>query len=153
MVLKAGVWYLVAGVDGQPRTYRLSSIRELTPPGDRFERPPDFDLPAYWAEQVRRFETGVYRGTALLRVAPGALGRLRELSPAVAEAAARAAPAPDAGGWVQLAIPIESIDHAARELLSLGADTEVLEPAALRRRMGDLARRLADLYRAGGRWR
>src|SRR6476661_6095881 len=30
LVLKAGVWYLVAGAEGQPRTYRVSRVSRLT---------------------------------------------------------------------------------------------------------------------------
>jgi predicted DNA-binding transcriptional regulator YafY len=50
---------------------------------------------------------------------------------------------------MRLVIPIESIDHAAHELVRLGAEAEVLAPAPLRERLGETARRLAALY-AGG---
>jgi predicted DNA-binding transcriptional regulator YafY len=43
-------------------------------------------------------------------------------------------------------MPIESIDEAARELLALGADIEVVRPLALRRLVRDSARRVADMY-------
>jgi predicted DNA-binding transcriptional regulator YafY len=35
-------------------------------------------------------------------------------------------------GWVEVLLPIESLEHGARRLLSYGAEVEVLEPVALR---------------------
>ena len=48
LVLKAGVWYLVAQVGDQPRTYRVSNV--VDPRSDRgcVERPKDFDLTRFW---------------------------------------------------------------------------------------------------------
>jgi predicted DNA-binding transcriptional regulator YafY len=43
-------------------------------------------------------------------------------------------------------VPIESIDHAAREMLRLGADAEVVEPGALRSRMAQAAQQMLALY-------
>src|SRR6267378_6261777 len=50
LVLKAGVWYLVAAADGQPRTYRVSRVARVTPLDERFDRPDGFDLAAFWTE-------------------------------------------------------------------------------------------------------
>src|SRR5260221_501929 len=103
-------------------------------------------LGACWGGAPRPSEAGIYRATAILRVSPRGLKLLRELSAAVAEAAARTAEAPDADGWSRLVIPIESIDHAAQELIKLGAEAEVLAPVSLRARIGEAASRLAALY-------
>nr|WP_312023975.1 WYL domain-containing protein [Streptomyces sp. WAC 04229] len=43
-------------------------------------------------------------------------------------------------------MPIESIDHAHRDFLRLGADVEVLAPAELRNRIAETARTLAARY-------
>lgn len=149
LVLKAGIWYLAAGIGDDKRTYRLCNILGLSVLDERFTRPPDFDLADYWATSTQRFEAEIYRDTATLRVSPRGLKLLRELSAAIAEAAASAAEPPDDEGWTRLVIPIESIDHAARELVRLGAEAEVLAPAPLRARIGETARRLALLYAAG----
>ncbi|TXL73567.1 WYL domain-containing protein [Vineibacter terrae] len=147
LVLKAGVWYLVAQRDGKLRTYRLSSIQVLTVTATPFHRPADFDLARFWADSTQRFETGLYRDAAWLRVSPQGLKLLAGLSPAVAAAVAGAAPEAEADGWTRLSIPIESIDHAAHELLKLRAEAEVLAPPALRARLAETAQRLATLYR------
>lgn len=148
LVLKAGVWYLAACAEGEPRTYRLSNVLEVSGSDEVFVRPPAFDLAAYWAAATQAFEAGVYRGTAVLRVSPRGLKLLQLLGPAVAAAAVAASAGADADGWTRLTIPIESIDHAAQELQQLGAEAEALQPAALRERLAETARRLAGLYEA-----
>jgi predicted DNA-binding transcriptional regulator YafY len=150
LVLKAGIWYMAAVSAGaarkEPRTYRLSNILALALTDEHFARPKNFELARYWAESTRRFETELYHGEALLRVSPRGLKMLKNLSTAVDAAAQASASKADAHGWVQVRLPIESIDHAADQFLRLGADAQVLEPAALRRRMRDTVRRVAALY-------
>jgi predicted DNA-binding transcriptional regulator YafY len=145
LVLKAGAWYLVAG-SRKPCTYRVSSILALTPTRETFRRPPGFDLAKYWTESTQRFEREIYRGTALVRVSPRGKRALCALSAAVADAVERASGPPDAAGWTQVTLPIEDVDHAAREMLKLGAEVEVLEPRELREKMIEVVKRMATLY-------
>src|SRR5207244_2238666 len=56
LVLKAGLWYLVARVGESERVYRVSRVRTIRETGERFHRPDDFDLPSYWDAWARRFE-------------------------------------------------------------------------------------------------
>ena len=46
LVLKAGIWYLVAVTDGQVRTYRISRFSRVTPTDRTFERPPASTSPS-----------------------------------------------------------------------------------------------------------
>lgn len=151
LVLKAGIWYLAAGTGEKTRTFRLSNILELTVLDTPFNRPPAFDLARYWAAATQSFEAGIYRDVAILRVSPKGLDLLRGLGAAVAEAVARTAEAPDRDGWRRVAIPIESIDHAAHEILKLRAEAEVLEPPALRQRLIQTAQQFAVLYKIADR--
>ena len=148
LVLKAGVWYLVAQAGGKPRTYRISAIETLALTDAAFERPGAFDLAGYWAAWARDFESRMQRGEAVLRLSPRGLRRLALLGPAAAEMAARTASAADASGWVRVTIPVEttSLDHAAAEILKLGVDAEVLAPPDLREHMARVARQLGALY-------
>ncbi len=148
LVLKAGNWYLAALSEGKLRTFRLSSIQKLTVLETGFKRPPDFNLAQYWVQSAQRFEAGIYRDSAVLRVSPQGLKHLQRMPPAIAEAATRTAEAPDAQGWVRVVIPIESVEYAAHDLLRLRAEAEVLAPPALRERLADTAQRLAALYAA-----
>ena len=145
LVLKAGTWYVVAERSGERRTYRAANIESLTPTGDHFTRPKDFDLVRFWTESSRAFEVGLYREQAVLRASPRAMMRLERLGATVTEAARDTAEAADADGWVRVTIPIESIDQAAIDLLMLGTEAEVLKPRELRRRIATAARGMAKL--------
>jgi len=148
LILKAGLWYLAArAAEGrrEPRTYRVSNILELTVGEATFERPPGFDLAAWWAETSRRFETEIFTGEATLRVTREGRRRLARLGTEQARLAAEA-DAAAGDGPADLTVPIESVAHAAMDFQRLGAEAEVLAPAALRSEMRDAARRLAALY-------
>nr|MDP9126478.1 WYL domain-containing protein [Pseudomonadota bacterium] len=54
---------------------------------------------------------------------------------------------PDEAGWRRVTIPIESIAHAAAQVLRLGAQAEVLNPGALRRELLERLDAVAALYR------
>lgn len=146
LVLKAGVWYLVAGIRDGARTYRVSNIRELDLLDEAFRRPARFNLARHWAEASRDFEARLLRERALVRLSPEGLRLLREIHAAGAEAAGakhrRCRPA----GWIEAEIPIEGVPYATRQLLHLGAEIEVRAPAALRRALAQEARRIAALH-------
>jgi predicted DNA-binding transcriptional regulator YafY len=147
LVLKAGIWYLVARAGDQPRTYRVSNILEMALSDERFERPKDFDLVRFWTMSSRAYEVGLYRSEAVLRVSPSGMPKLDLLGSVVAHAAAETATPPARDGWIRVVIPIESIDQAAADLIRLGTDAEVLEPLELRRRIAETALALSQLYR------
>jgi len=146
LVLKGGAWYLVARHRREPHTYRVAAIEQAELLDERFVRPPQFDLAAHWGESTRRFEQGVYRDFATLRVSPHGLQRLRQFGPIVAAAVDRTASAADADGWCEVTVPIETVAHAAREMLRLGADAVVLAPAALRDALRESAQRVLAAY-------
>lgn len=132
LVLKAGRWYVVAGPG--PRTFRVDQILELTVAEGEFTRPDDFDLAAYWVAHQRDFHERLYRGEAVVRLAPG-----------VTLARAVDVRADDDGGTVAT-VPIESVDHALGEFLRMGTDIEVLQPPELRERLARTAAELAEMY-------
>ncbi|MBC7767230.1 MAG: YafY family transcriptional regulator [Phycisphaerales bacterium] len=146
LALKGGVWYLVARAGGKPRVYRISNVRTLDVLGETFTRPRDFKLAAYWKVWAADFEARLYTGRAQVRVTALGLKRLGASAPAVSEMAQRTASRPDRAGWRRAEIPIESIDHAASELLKLGAEIEVLGPPDLRSSISAIASTLAALY-------
>lgn len=148
LVLKGGAWYLVARVGEQIRTYRVARILELTVCEERFERPAGFDLAAFWQARTEHFEASSYRGEATVRLSPRGFTLLGYLAtPIVARAARESATPPDAEGWVEVVLPIESIEHAVADLLRLGPDAEVLAPPALRARMIESAEAVVRRYR------
>ncbi len=159
LVLKAGVWYLVAlpvasagaaaapgAAKGGPRTYRVSSIRAATALATPVRRPARFDLPGYWAASIQRFESEIYTGHAQVLATPAGLRGLRVLSSAVARAVAAAPPSRRNDGRVAVSMPIESVEHACGQLMRLSPQVEVLRPAALRRALVQRLRATAQLY-------
>ncbi len=146
VVLKGGIWYVVARTEEKLRTFRLSSILALVVTTQTFERPAGFDLPAYWAASTRQFERDVYAGIARVRASEKGRSRLRSISAAVREAVEQARIAPDAEGWAVLSIPIEEVGWASREMIRIGAEIEVLDPPELRQRVAEEARKMAAFY-------
>jgi predicted DNA-binding transcriptional regulator YafY len=151
IVLKAGVWYFVARVGTDVRTYRVATVLDLTVLDETFERPSDFDLAAEWTEWAADFERRLHRDVATVRLARAALDRIPYLmTRAMARGVRDNLGPPDADGWTTVVLPIESVRHAHAEFLRLGADIEVLEPAALRDLMRESAAAMAEIYRSAG---
>ncbi|MCI2418866.1 WYL domain-containing protein [Saccharopolyspora sp. K220] len=146
VVLKGGIWYLVAQAEEAVRTYRISRFRSVRVTPESFTRPAGFDLATSWAEAARRMEAAMLRGTARLRISP----RAQRLLPAQfgakgARALAEAGP-PDENGWVQVDLPVEHQQVAVCDLLRLGAEAEVLAPAELRSAVAETVTALATRY-------
>ncbi|CAN5667493.1 YafY family protein [soil metagenome] len=151
LVLKAGTWYLVAGVDDQVRTYRVARFRRATVTDERFERPASFDLAAFWVESTAAYERDTERVGVTLRIHRRAMGALTELAgTAAVHAAERLAP-PDGetDGWQLLRVRMEWPNEVPARILALGEWAEVIEPAELRDEVAALAQRMADRYGAG----
>jgi len=146
LVLKGGLWYLVAASKGQPRTYRVSNIQDLRVLEIAAKRPARFDLARFWRGWVKDFEKRLLRERAVVKLSPSGRRLLRDVSPAAAAAVAAAHTPCTPEGWVRADIPIESIEYAARQLLRLGAEIEVLQPPALRTALATEAKAVAALY-------
>jgi predicted DNA-binding transcriptional regulator YafY len=148
LVLKGGVWYLVATTDEQTRTYRVSRVRGFRRADVRFVRPESFDLAAFWTESTAAYEASVPRLEIRLRVDPRRLDVLRDAIGEGAWHAAERLDAPDTDGWWHLRLRLDWPDEAPRRLLRLGDGAEVLEPPALREELIDAARRVLERYAA-----
>lgn len=146
LVLKAGLWYLVAQVEGGLRTYRVSNILELDVGEGVFDWPAGFDLAAFWQGWTADAERRLVQGTARLKVTATGLARLKTLGVQTEEAARGSAGPVGADGWREVVIPIEGLDHTAAQMLRLGAEAQVLEPADLRERVAETVLRMAALY-------
>lgn len=133
LVLKAGTWYLAAGVDAQVRTYRVGRIVAAEPVDGVVERPAGFDLGAWWAASSSEFDARFRVFTCRLRLSAWALRTLPHVVGAAAGRAAvdEAGPA-DGDGWRVVEVVTESLEVAADQLTALGAGVEVLAPPALR---------------------
>jgi predicted DNA-binding transcriptional regulator YafY len=145
LVLKAGVWYLVARLAGrgEPHVYRLSRVVAAARLEAAFTRPADFDLAAFWAGWASAFAAGLPRIGVRVRLAPGALEAARSSAIEVETGP------PEADGWLPATLVFEKLEHAVRHVLGLGPDVEVLEPGELRERVAADARATAARYGRG----
>ena len=133
LVNKAGIWYLVARTSTRRTTVfrvgRVTSARLLEEP---FERPPDFDLVAYWGAWSAEFESSRPRLKVVVRASPRALAAMPEIyGDAVLPVIAAAEP-PDDEGWRALTLTFEHEGAAAFRLAGFGGLVEVVSPRAVR---------------------
>lgn len=145
LVLKAGIWYLVAARKGQPRTYRVDQIEAARMLGEPCARPKKFDLAAHWRESVARFERELFAGHAEVAATARGLAQLRQQSAAVSKALRDVQPPAD-GERVIANIPVETDEQAAALLLRMAPDVQVRGPRSLRTAVLARLRALVDCY-------
>jgi len=138
VVLKAGTWYLAARGAGKIRVFRVSNILDPIADETTFEWPKDFHLPTWWQGEQARFEAELFATVASVRASAEGCKRLAQQSPRGADAVTSSGE-PDEHGWREMAMRVEDSDHGAREMISLGAEVEVIAPDSFRRRIGALA--------------
>jgi predicted DNA-binding transcriptional regulator YafY len=145
LVAKGSIWYIVAAIVGELRTYRVARVQSAELTGEPFTRPPDFDLATYWESSASQFTNTLPRYDASLRVAPEALPAVRaggRYTRILSEAP------PDGEGWVAIEISFEE-PHGAREfVLGFGAQIQVIAPPELRADVLRAAEAVVALYRA-----
>jgi len=149
LVLKGTAWYLVARGRERVNAFRVARIDAVAVRAEQFERPPEFDLQRYWLEWSARLQETLYNGgSATVRLSPHAANHWWMLGPVAGRALRETGSEPDAEGWRQVVMPIESLEHARIDLGRFGPDVEVLEPAALRELMLTSARETVRRYTA-----
>lgn len=140
LVAKGSVWYFVAAIEGQPRTYRVSRIAQTTLLADEVsQRPPDFDLAVYWASSSASFRANLPRYVVKLCVPMDAMdtiyhaGRLFRIE--------LIEPCED-GLHNIVTMCFDIPEEASACVLSFADRVEIVEPAELRERVLALAMRI-----------
>ena len=148
LVLKAGIWYLVASAEDDIRTYRVSRFSRVTPTGQPFTRPPGFDLAEHWVASIAAYEESAPRIEITLRVDPYRIGLLADMVGVRAVDTARRIgdPSDDPEGWLVLRLEVDWPEEVPGRLLALGDAVEVLEPEWIRTRIHELAGRALTRY-------
>ena len=126
LVAKAGIWYLVARRDGELRTYRVSRLRDVLLLDERFARPADFDLAAYWQAHAGAFAAQLTPYSFTLRISDAALQFALWYGSARRQVLAQDA------GWTTIRFETESEAVAKMFVFGLGSGAQVVEPASLR---------------------
>ena len=141
LVLKAGVWYLVAlsGRTRSLRTFRVSRVLAVKAARRGCVRPDDFDLAAHWAEASGGF-LGSWETVPVQRAACTAIAMwmVRYVQDPTRRrvGARRRGPSPTPTAGSRSPSQFENHDMAGYELMRLGGDVEVLEPVELRQTTG-----------------
>ncbi|MDS0133799.1 MULTISPECIES: WYL domain-containing protein [unclassified Amycolatopsis] len=146
LVLKAGVWYLVARVvpDDALRTYRVSRILRAAAEGTTFDRPPDFDLAAWWRASSATFEQVARPLRVRARLNRTAVRELRRVfgGEHLADTVVSLG-TPDADGWADAELALEGAEIGVGQLVALSPGVEVLEPAEVRAALAAIGAELA----------
>jgi predicted DNA-binding transcriptional regulator YafY len=143
LVAKGSVWYLVASVEGEIRTYRVSRILDVSLTEKAAVRPEGFDLATHWEQSASQFKANLPRYAATVRVAPeifprirfaGRFARIEQVDP------------PDQDGWIKVYLRFDVEEMACEYVLSFGPNIEVLEPLSLREKVIKLAESVIAFY-------
>ncbi len=152
LVCKAGIWYLVADQDGEPRLFRVSRVSSAVADEAPVRRRDGVELAELWGLLRRQVEERPAEIAVTARVRRERLDMfLRICAAHLAERDADGAgdaedgegDARDGGGaeWVVVGLRFAAVP-AARTLLSFGGDVEVVSPAEVR---ADLAATAASV--------
>ena len=146
LVAKAGIWYMIAGVEKKPHVYRISWLLDAQMLDESFERPVEFQLTEFWQDWCREYESQHQAFLVKLRMSP-AMVELLPLyfgHPVLQDVSL--AQTKEAGGWSTMTLPFKSFKSARDRLLGFGSAVEVLEPEALRCSMVDFAKQICAFY-------
>ncbi|MEV6830844.1 YafY family protein [Amycolatopsis sp. NPDC051102] len=146
LVLKAGVWYLVARVvpDDALRTYRVSRILSAAQLDIAFERPSSFDLAQWWSASSVTFEQVARPVRVQARLNRTAVRELRRVfgGEHLADTVVSLG-TPDNDGWAEAELALEGDEIGLGQLVALSPGVEVLEPASLRAELAAIGAELA----------
>lgn len=143
LVAKGSIWYLVAAVEGQVRSYRVSRIQSARVSDQPCVRPLDFDLAAYWTQSSADFKATLPRYPVIVRMPLDVVPRVYHGSRFIR---VEHVDPPDTDGWVRLHLLFELQEEACGYLLSFGNQVEILEPVALREQVIRLAESVSAFY-------
>ena len=143
LVAKGNVWYLIAGVDGEFRTYRVSRVQRVRIGDEPCTRPDGFDLVEHWEQTTAQFLARLPRYRMTLRIEAALVPWVRSIwRYARIE---REEPA-DAQGWQVISVLVETEAEALAYVLGCGASAEVLEPPELRQLVIERVAQILSFY-------
>ena len=142
LVAKASIWYLVAAkTDGTMRTYRVSRFASVDLLENHFTRQTDFDLAAYWAAGVDRFQMRWPSYPTELRIAPAQSHILEQIMPDRHEMIGV-----EDEGWVRVKVMFGSIEEARAFVLGMRETVIVETPQELHDTVIEWARQILQFH-------
>lgn len=146
LVAKGSVWYLVAAVEGEIRSYRIARVLDVTPTGERCIRPETFDLAAYWEQSQVDFRANLPLFPVTVLAAPGAIDHLLRSGRYVQVQNSEPLGRDDAAGWTRTQLMFQAEWEAVEYLIGLGNQISVVEPDTLREKIVALAEAVLAHY-------
>jgi len=143
LVAKGSTWYLVAAVEGEVRSYRVSRVQGARMTEHSCVRPREFDLAAFWDQSSTHFVANLPHYPVTVRIAQKVLEKVHH---AGRYARIEHADPPDSDGWITLRLQFEQEEAACGYLLSFGTQVEILDPQALREKVLQLAASVVAFY-------
>jgi predicted DNA-binding transcriptional regulator YafY len=143
LVAKGSVWYLVAAVGDEVRSYRASRVAAAELTDEACRRPEGFELAEFWERSAAEYRAHlppyrmvarVRRGVVVRLPFGGRFARIEETGE------------PDDDGWVRVALRFDAEEMACEFALGFGTQLEVLEPPSLREKVLEAARGVIGLY-------
>ena len=145
LIAKGAAWYLIANTGSGARTYRVSRMRDAAVlPDAAAPVPKDFDLAAYWRQSVAEFRQALPQYEAAFLVKPAVMRWARYRGWRLLEERPE-------GDLIAVRLRFDAEEEALQFALGFGAEIEVVEPVALRRRVVAAARAISGVYRPGKR--
>ena len=144
LVAKGSVWYLVASIEGQVRSYRVSRVSGAVMEEQPCIRPKGFDLASFWEQSAVSFKATLPRYQTTVRVHSeifplmpygGRFARIEQASE------------PDSEGWLTVCLRFDVEEMACQYVLGFGSRIEVLEPQELGEKVAAAAASVVALYR------
>ena len=128
LVAKGSTWYLVARVESEARTYRVSRIREAAVLDLPAAYPSDFDLAAHWERSAAEFRERLPRYYATFLANPSVMRWIRYRGWRLDEETPE-------GDRVRVKLRFDIEDEAVQFALSFGGNIKVIEPDELREKV------------------
>jgi len=141
LVCKAGIWYLVADQDGEPRLFRVSRVMTAEPDEALVRRRDGVELAGLWASLRREVEDRPAPLPVLVRVRREWLDMFGRICAANLDGPLPAA----AGEWTEVRLRFAAV-KPARTLLSFGGNVEVISPPEVRAELAAAAAEIVNLY-------
>ena len=137
LVAKGRIWYLIAMIEGDYRTYRVSRILDVQVTGNSFKRPADFKLADFWEQSTREFVANLPHYVIQLDVKKEAMRFIHEWRFARVESIIE-----KDDTWLRVTVDTEDLAGAVACVLGCAGDAIVISPDEL---AGQVQRKIQQL--------
>ena len=141
LVCKRGIWYLVGANHDIVKTYKVSSIENITLTDEYFKRPIDFDLESYWKSSTSNFKYLIPKYKFIFKTNPSILNHIKErkfitITNTVVK-----------DNYIYIDINFDSILQGVEFAFGYGNDIEIIEPVSAINDIKKKSMEIIELYK------